>query len=152
MLVDSDRRYLFPVEPDALWEAFCRVDEYQVWWPWLRRFEPGALEPGARWACSVQPPLPYAVRFDLVLTEVVEGRAVGARVEGDVRGDAHIEIAPDGEGSALRLTSSLAPTHPMLRAVARVARPIASFGHDWVLDTGFRQFTSWPGCTSGDPR
>ena len=90
----------------------------------------------------MQPPLPYAVRFDLVLTEVVEGRAVGARVEGDVRGDAHIEIAPDGEGSALRLTSSLAPTHPMLRAVARVARPIASFGHDWVLDTGFRQFTS----------
>lgn len=142
MLVTSDRRYRFPTEPDALWDAFCRVDDYQTWWPWLRRFEPGALEPGARWACSVQPPLPYVVRFDLVLTEVVEGQSVGARVEGDVSGDARLEISADGEGSMLHLTSNLAPSHPVLRAVARVARPIASFGHDWVLDTGFRQFTS----------
>jgi hypothetical protein len=26
--------------------------------------------------------------------------------------------------------------------VARVAQPVVTFGHDWVLDTGARQFRS----------
>jgi hypothetical protein len=30
----------------------------------------------------------------------------------------------------------------MLKTVARLARPMAQFGHDWVLDTGARQFRS----------
>jgi hypothetical protein len=30
----------------------------------------------------------------------------------------------------------------MLRAISRLARPVAAFGHDWVLDTGFRQFSA----------
>lgn len=142
MLVTSDRRYRFPVGPDALWDAFQRVDDYQTWWPWLRRFEPGALEPGARWACSVQPPLPYAVRFDLVLTEVVAGRSVRALVEGDLTGRAGLEIAAAGTGSTLHLTSDLAPNSALLQVIARVARPVAELGHDWVLDTGFRQFAA----------
>ena len=142
MLVTSDRRYRFPVGPDALWDAFHRVDDYQTWWPWLRRFEPGPFEPGARWACSVQPPLPYSVRFDLVLTEVVEGRSVRALVDGDLTGHAGLEIAAEDSGSTLHLTSDLAPNNAFLQLVARVARPVATFGHDWVLDTGFRQFAS----------
>jgi hypothetical protein len=30
----------------------------------------------------------------------------------------------------------------MPRLVARVLRPVATMGHDWVLDTGARQFGS----------
>lgn len=122
--------------------ALRRVDDYRSWWPWLRRFEPAALEPGARWRCRVQPPLPYAVRFDLVLTEVVDGRTVGADVEGDLTGRARLDVTADGSGSVLRLRSTLTPVDPFLRAIARVARPVATFGHDWILDTGFRQFSS----------
>jgi hypothetical protein len=34
----------------------------------------------------------------------------------------------------------LAPGNLTLRLMSRVAAPIARFGHDWVLDSGARQF------------
>lgn len=141
MIVDSDRRYDFAVPSDRLWDTITRVDRYQRWWPWLDEFAPGPLESGARWRCTVRPPLPYVVRFDLILGDVIEGSHVDAQVQGDLTGLARLDIEDTPAGSALRLRSSLAPANPMLQTVARVARPVATFGHDWVLDTGFRQFT-----------
>ena len=38
----------------------------------------------------------------------------------------------------------------MLRAIARWPDPMAQFGHDWVLDTGARQFRA-PRCESAFP-
>lgn len=149
MIVHSDRRYSFAVGSETLWATLTRVEDYQRWWPWLDEFTPGALEPGARWSCAVRPPLPYTVRFDLVVGEVVAGEHIRATVEGGLTGVARLDIDETAAGSELRLRSSLAPAHPVLRAIARVARPIATFGHDWVLDTGFRQFTAR---AIGDPR
>jgi hypothetical protein len=90
----------------------------------------------------VQPPLPYSLRFDLHFDEVVPARSAGARVEGDISGHARIDIEATDKGSELRLVSHLAPASTMLRAISRLARPVAAFGHDWVLDTGFRQFSA----------
>ena len=142
MLVTSDRRYAFGVGPDELWDAFTRVDDYQRWWPWLRRFEGGRIGPGQRWSCTVHPPLPYSLRFDLLLDEVCVGHHVTADVSGDITGRARVDITPTHEGSELRLVSQLAPSSTTLRTISRFARPVATFGHDWVLDTGFRQFAT----------
>ena len=43
-------------------------------------------------------------------------------------------------GATLGWCRDLSPTNGMLKTVARLARPVAQFGHDWVLDTGARQF------------
>jgi hypothetical protein len=90
----------------------------------------------------VQPPLPYALRFRIVLDEVVPAQWASARVDGDIVGDARLSLAATVDGCEARLISNLAPSHQVLRAIARVARPVARFGHDWVLDTGLRQFRS----------
>jgi hypothetical protein len=45
-------------------------------------------------------------------------------------------------GCEARLQSRLVPANQVLRAIATLARPVARFGHDWVLDTGLRQFRS----------
>ena len=140
MDVRSDRSYRFDASPEDLWAALTNVEDYRVWWPWLRRFDGDAFAAGERWTCVVQPPLPYSLRFDLTLDEVVEHERVAATVSGDIVGTAHLELTPDGTGSALALASQLAPANPMLRAIAVVARPVVRFGHDWVLDTGLRQF------------
>lgn len=142
MQVRSHRRYGFDIGPQELWSLFSQVERYQSWWPWLRRFEAASLSPGERWSCLVQPPLPYVVRFDLVLEDVVAGRCATARVEGDITGRARIDVAPTDDGAELHLVSHLAPASRFLRAMAGVARPVVHFGHDWVLDTGFRQFTA----------
>lgn len=48
--------------------------------------------------------------------------------------------AGDRQGCELRLRSALSPQNRVLRLVTLGARPVARFGHDWVLDSGVRQF------------
>jgi hypothetical protein len=118
------------------------VGSYRRWWPWLLRLDAGdGLEPGQAWRCTVQPPLPYLLRFTIHLAAVDPPRSAAARVSGDIQGTATIEVVAGADGgSEVRLVSELAPANPFLRSVARFARPVARFGHDWVLDTGASQF------------
>jgi uncharacterized protein YndB with AHSA1/START domain len=144
--VRSDRRHRFDVDPDALWAAITSVEDFPAWWPWLRRFDGDRLAPGERWDCTVQPPLPYTLRFTLEIDEVAPAELVTARVSGDLAGEARLEVrdlsGADGPRSEIRLRSELEPTNRVLRTFASVARPVVRFGHDWVLDTGVQQFRS----------
>jgi hypothetical protein len=142
-LVRSDRRHEFELAPDDLWAAIEDVDSYRSWWPWLRRLEAdGGVEAGAEWRCTVQPPLPYALRFRLRIVSVDVGSAVAAELDGDVQGTASFELRPAGAGTEVHLLSALEPGNRWLRAVTRWAAPVAKYGHDWVLDTAVRQFAS----------
>jgi len=140
----SDQRHRFDAAPDELWDAMVSVDQFQRWWPWLRRFRASGVQRGDVWTATVQPPLPYRVRFDLLLTEVVAPHLVAVDVTGDIEGAARLEVHGNGAagGSELHFTSELTPTSSMLRAVARLAPPVARFGHEWVLNTGLEQFRS----------
>jgi uncharacterized protein YndB with AHSA1/START domain len=138
--ISSDRRHHFDVAPDELWTAMTRTGAYRSWWPWLRRLDDASFTEGARWACEVQPPLPYIVRFTLQLEEIELHRFVTATVSGDIVGSAAVDLTPGDTGTELRLVATLAPNQTILRTVARFARPVVRLGHDWVLDTGFRQF------------
>ena len=126
------------------------VDRYRDWWPWLRRFTAEGLALGDTWSATVQPPLPYRLTFELLITEVDAPRAVAADVTGDIEGSARLEVCRSGTGSVLHFTSELTPTNPVLRAVARVARPAARYGHEWVLETGLEQFRTR--ALDGSPR
>ena len=140
MEIRSDRTYAFDLSPDALWDAIGDVQRYRCWWPWLRSFDGDGLAEDQVWSCVVQPPLPYVVRFDLTLEEVRAPRSVRATASGDIVGAARLDIRPVQTGSELRLRSSLAPRNDLLRVLTAVARPLVRLGHDWVLDTGARQF------------
>lgn len=142
MHVESDRSFHFDLPPPALWRAVSEVDSYPRWWPWLQRFDARRLAPGEVWDCAVKPPLPYLLRFRLHIGEVVPARRVTARADGDLVGDALLDIEPADRGSALRLRSTLAPDTRWLRHVAHLAGPVMRIGHDWVLDTGARQFAA----------
>jgi len=114
----------------------------------LRDFDGRELRRGVTWSCAVQPPVPYRVRFDLHLVDVVEGERIDAEVDGDVAGSAVLTVEaptrPAGdhpsEGTVLHLVSELSPANGLLKGVLVVAPPVARFGHDWILDTGARQF------------
>ncbi len=103
---------------------------------------------GDEWRCMVQPPVPYLVRFRVVIDQVEEQKIVRARVLGDVVGDATLTLeAAEGRngnsgarGCVATLHSSLAPGNTALAIVSRFAAPVARFGHDWVLDSAARQF------------
>jgi hypothetical protein len=138
----SDRRYRYPFSPGVFWQRIQAVPEYPRWWPWLRSFDGTRLAPGEMWACVVQPPLPYRVAFTVAITDVVDGHVVAATVNGDIRGRARLIVEPTDEGCEVSLISTLGPDRNSLRALSIAARPFVRFGHNWVLDTGARQFGS----------
>lgn len=140
MQISSDRSYQFACSPDTFWQAAARTDTFRTWWPWLKTFQAAGLIAGDSWQCVVQPPLPYEVRFDLLLQKVTRPTTITARVTGDIVGVAGLDIAESATGCHVRLRSRLAPQNRVLRLVATVARPVAVYGHDWVLDAGARQF------------
>lgn len=140
MRFHTDRSYQLPLPPSELWAAVAQVEDYRTWWPWLREFDAAHLAGDEVWRCLVQPPLPYRVRFDVALEEVRAPTTVRASITGDVVGAAHLEIREHAVGSEARLVSSLEPGSGLLKAVARLAAPLVRYGHDWVLDSGARQF------------
>ena len=141
MRVQSDRRHHFAVTPDELWAAVSNVACYPVWWPWLSHFEADGLVEGDEWECVVQPPLPYSVRFSISIDEVVPMERVRATLQGDIEGDACVTFRDLGAGrTEARLLADLAPAHTVLKTMGLVAGPIVRVAHNWILDTGARQF------------
>jgi uncharacterized protein YndB with AHSA1/START domain len=138
--ITSVHRYDLPVSPAAVWELISDVGAYRSWWSWLRVFDAGGLESGEEWRCVVQPPLPYLVRFGVVIERADPPHLVQARVTGDVVGTATLALHENESGCTATLSSTLAPGNPLLRMMSRLAAPMARFGHDWVLDSGARQF------------
>ena len=140
-MIRSDRRITFDSPPGEVWEAMTRTGNYTSWWSWLRRIDASGLVGGDVWACQVQPPLPYSLRFKITLDEVVEGRSVQATVSGDIIGAARVELSASGaDATVIHFVSDLEPAAGALRAFAAVARPLVVWGHDWVIDQGVRQF------------
>lgn len=140
--VVTDRRYRFAVAPEELWAAVTRLDQFQHWWPWLRRFDGTDLGPGEHWSCAVQPPLSYPVRFRLLVDHVDAPRGASATVSGDIVGTAALTIEPCVDGSEARLVSHLSPANRFLLLAANLAQPAVRLAHDWVLDSAVRQFRS----------
>lgn len=141
MGIDSDRTFHFDADVAQVWAAFERTDDYRSWWPWLRRFEATGLASGDCWRCTVQPPMPYSLSFSIELIDVVPRTEIAAEVTGDIAGDARLILgAAEAGGTDLRLVSSLEPRRATLAAVTAVAPWVARLGHDWVLDSGRRQF------------
>ena len=140
-MIRTERRIWFECPVEVVWEAMSCTSCYTSWWPWLRRLEAGGLVAGEVWACQVQPPLPYSLRFTIAIDEVRPCRFVRASVSGDIVGSAWVDLSPAEEGGTeVHVASDLAPAAGVLRSFARVARPLVTWGHDWVLEQGIRQF------------
>lgn len=138
----SDRRYRFDQSPVELWRRLEDVGSYPTWWPWLRQFDGVRLQAGDVWRCAVQPPLPYRVRFTVQLDSVEPPASVTATIRGEIVGTAQLTVAAAPGGSTVRLVADLGPDRRALRALSLALRPLVRRGHDWVLDTGARQFAA----------
>jgi len=135
-----DRSWRFPVAPESLWRVLERTDDYRSWWRWLREFDSDGLVVGSASRCAVRGPFPYSLNFTVHVREVVPAALVRTEVTGDLAGPARLEIAADGDGSTARLAWELELCSPLLRELARWARPLMEWGHGWVVDNGVRQF------------
>jgi hypothetical protein len=135
-----DRTWAFDVPPDDLWEVVNRTHDFRSWWTWLRDFEAPGVHAGAQARCVIQAPLPYALRLDIDVERAERPSMIETYVRGDLDGPARLEIEPSGNGSIARLVWELEVRDPVLRRVARIARPVMEWAHDRVVATGVEQF------------
>jgi hypothetical protein len=135
-----DRTWEFTAAPDALWDVLGRTDDYPRWWRWLREFDSDGLDVGSASRCVVRGPFPYSLAFTVHVRVVEPAVLVDTEVTGDLAGPARLEIAPNGDGSTARLVWEVELCPPLLREMARWARPLMEWGHGWVVDNGVRQF------------
>jgi uncharacterized protein YndB with AHSA1/START domain len=138
--ITTVHQYELPLPREEVWRLISDVSQYRTWWPWLRAFHAAALASDEEWQCEVQPPVPYLVRFRVAIEDVEPAVLVRAKVGGDIVGVAKLTFSDTDAGCTATLDSSLAPGNRALRLVSRFAGPVARFGHDWVLDSGARQF------------
>ena len=135
-----DRTWRFERSVDELWTVLQDTGAYPRWWPWLDGFDAGPLEAGATARFRVSPPLPYSLCFTVQIDEVVERARVHTTVDGDLAGEATLEVKAVGGGSAARLVWELVLQRPSLVRAERLARPVMTWGHDIVVAMGVRQF------------
>ena len=127
--------------PDRFWDTIAHTDEYRTWWPWLREFDADGFGAGATWRAVIQSPLPYALRVQLVLEEVVECERLAAAVTGDIEGWATLDLASAGDGSsAIDVEWDMRPRSRSMQMAAVLARPLLRWSHEWVLARGLDQF------------
>ena len=143
MELASDRRWCFDAPPDDVWAALAATSEYRTWWPWLTSFDAVGLVAGAQVAVHGAP---AAAVLGAVRDRPRAGRAAapadGSRDRATSPAGPASSIAACGERSEVRLVSTLAPTRRAMALLTAVAGPIARRSHDWVLDTGARQFAA----------
>ncbi len=106
----------------------------------MRTFDsPGLVEASAS-VCEVRAPVPYTLRFEVTILSIVPERLVVTRVSGDLEGPARLDLAAHSEGSEAGLSWDLEVREPLLRAGAWAARPLMEWGHNWIIESGVRQF------------
>jgi len=128
------------VAPERFWDTISRTDDYRSWWPWLREFEADGFRQGATWKAVIQSPLPYVLRVQLVLEEIVECERLAARVTGDLEGWATLDMSATDGGSAVDIEWDMRPRSRAMQMAAVLARPLLRWSHEWVLARGLDQF------------
>jgi carbon monoxide dehydrogenase subunit G len=143
-VMDYTGRFSFPVPPHQLWAAIERLDHFQRWWAWLGELQvdgPGLRE-GTVLRGTVSPPVPYRMRVEVELQRCVPGQLIDARVSGDLSGNAHLRLQPDGDATVTDVAWSLQMLSGPMRIAATFAHPLLRRGHDRVVDAtvnGFRR-------------
>ena len=134
------RTWEIDVPPDRFWATISRTGDYKDWWPWLRQFDADGFREGATWKAVIQSPLPYVLRVQLRLDEVVECQRLSANVTGDIEGWAGLDLAPSAAGSAVDVEWDMRPRSRAMQVAAVMARPLLRWSHEWVLARGLDQF------------
>ena len=119
------------------------LQRFEEWWSWLRDLEivDGGIVPGGGIRFGIVSPLPYALRLVVEFEEVVPEERITARVSGDLKGSAGLELSPSEDGgSDLVLYWDLEPEQRPLRALVRIARPFILWTKDWVIDIALQNF------------
>src|SRR5262245_24292519 len=140
--IHFDDTFAFPAPVEQVWATIARVECYSTWWSWLHDFtvEGPGMEAGSTLHGVVVPPLPYRMRLDVVLDDLVPFRSIRADVHGDLEGTAQIRLSGDGTTTRVRAAWTIEMRQRALRLAARLGYPLLRWGHDRVVEATVDSF------------
>jgi hypothetical protein len=143
-VIDYRGTFDFALPPEAMWNVLEHSERFEGWWGWLHEFRlvGGGLRAGSVLKGLVSPPVPYEMRVDVLLDACTRPEQIDASISGDLVGDAHLHLAPDGSGTRADVAWTVEMTQRPMRVAARLAPPLLRWGHDRVVEAtvnGFRR-------------
>jgi hypothetical protein len=87
------------------------------------------------------------MRLRVELIRCVRARAIDARVEGDLTGEATLRLRPDADGTRAEVAWTVEMQQRAMRLASRMAHPVLQWGHDRVVEVtvaGFRRRIEGP--------
>ena len=141
-VVEYTAVHRFPMPPAELWDELEHVEHFERWWSWLSdfRLDGDGLVDGAVLHGVVAPPLPYRMRLTVGLERCVRPSVIDAAVHGDLEGQAHLRLEPEGDGSRVDVQWTIEMMQRPMRVAAHVAHPLLRWGHDRVVDATVYSF------------
>lgn len=141
-IIDYRGSFRFERTPEEIWEVVRHSDRFEAWWEWLREFslDGEALTSGSVLHGVVAPPLPYRMRLDVELVDCRRPQWLAARVHGDLRGEARLDLRPDAGSTRVDVAWMLEMMQLPLRLASRMAHPMLLWGHDRVIQSTVESF------------
>lgn len=121
-------------------DAISHVLQWPRWWKGVERVE--ELEAGdadglgSLRRFTWRGRLPYRLRFDVRVTQIIPLSLVEGRASGEVEGVGRWLLSSDGTITAVRYEWHVRTNRPWMNIAARFGRPLFRWNHDQVMRQG----------------
>lgn len=126
---------------DAVWEVVHAIERWPEWWPGVRSVDELRAGEGGNGAGAVyrhvwRSRIPYAVRFDVTVTDLSRPHLIKAEADGGLAGTGTFRLFESPLGTAVTYDWAVRTTKAWMNAVAPVARPLFAWNHHAVMKQG----------------
>lgn len=127
-----------PIEP--VWEVIHAIERWPEWWRGVQSVTElvhgdGDGE-GSVYRHVWRSRVPYAVRFDSTVEEVLRPNVIVARAVGELTGTGTFRLFESPLGTAVTYDWRVHTTRRWMNAIAPVARPVFAWNHHAVMNQG----------------
>jgi hypothetical protein len=135
-------RWRVEAELGEVLDAMADPRELVRWWPSsylaVRELDPGRPGDGVgkRIEMRVKGFLPYAVRFELEVTENRYPHGISTVARGDLEGEGHWHVFQNGRFTDLHHLWTVRVDRPLLRRLAPLVGPVLAANHRWSMRRG----------------
>jgi hypothetical protein len=129
-----------PAPIDRVWAVIADYDAWPSWWravDRVRRISPGdAARIGEVNEFVFRAPLGYRLRFRMKVTHIAAPHELDGRSSGDLSGIGRWRLTANGDATTVRYQWDVRSTRRWMNLLAPIARPIFTWSHDHVMESG----------------
>ena len=123
-----------------VWQALHDPTGWPRWWPYVAsvdRLDAGDADGiGARYHFHWTSRLPYSIRIDTQVAEVIPQQLIRASAGGDLHGEGIWRLREDGDATAVEYTWQVKLDRPWMRLFAPLLRPVFAWNHNALMAAG----------------